>query len=171
MPRAVPVPLRLRIGQLARQGLPAPQIARRLGLPGRTARRLAARAAAHGAGPPPPRYDRRGRPPQPCEPARPLQRHLRTAGLPPAPPGRRPARPARAARPHEVWQLGASERVRPRGGREVCWLRLVDEHTGAFLGTAVFPPRVVAAGAAGADPTVPAPAVRALGPAGGGAGG
>jgi hypothetical protein len=108
----------------------------------------------------------------PLPSARTLQRHLARAGLQPAPPGRRPrARAERARRPHEVWQLDAAERVRLRSGRLVCWLRVVDECTGAFLQTAVFPPGVVGAGPGGAEPAVPAPRLRPLGAAGAGPGG
>jgi hypothetical protein len=36
--------------------------------------------------------------------------------------------------------MDASEQVRLGNGQRVSWLRLADEHTGAVLGTAVFPP-------------------------------
>jgi hypothetical protein len=69
-----------------------------------------------------------------------LQRRFRRAGLvrPPRselpPPCRR-----RATRPHEVWQMDASEAIALATGAEVCWLRIVDEFTGAVLLTRVFP--------------------------------
>src|SRR5690242_15555908 len=76
--------------------------------------------------------------------ARTLQRWLRAAGLAPARAGRRPRPdPGRARRPHAVWQMDAADRVRLGSGERVCWLRLVDEHTGAVLRTAVFPPRAL----------------------------
>src|SRR5262245_62943831 len=43
MPAATPLPARQQIFDLTRQGLDAAEVARRLGLPARTARRLAAR--------------------------------------------------------------------------------------------------------------------------------
>jgi len=74
--------------------------------------------------------------------ARTLRRHLRDAGLQPAPAGRTPtaARPrvARAERPHQGWQTDASEDLRLKGQKRACWLRVVDECSGAFLHTLVF---------------------------------
>jgi transposase len=74
--------------------------------------------------------------------ARTLRRHLHRAGLQPAPAGRTPAaehpRVARAQRPHQGWQTDASEELRLRGPQRVCWLRIVDECSGAFLQTFVF---------------------------------
>jgi transposase InsO family protein len=78
----------------------------------------------------------------PC--ARTIRRHLRQANLQPAPAGRptaaspRPRIP-RATQPHEGWQIDASEELKLQNGRRVCWLRVVDECTGAFLRTVVFP--------------------------------
>lgn len=71
-----------------------------------------------------------------------LQRWFRREGLSPAPPGRRPAEESagRAAASHDTWQMDAAEQLRTADGQGVCWLRLVDEHTGAFLGTSIFPP-------------------------------
>jgi transposase len=75
--------------------------------------------------------------------ARTLRRHLHQAGLQPAPAGRLPvaARPRvpRATCPHQGWQTDASEELRLRSRQQVCWLRLVDECSGAFLQTVVFP--------------------------------
>lgn len=71
--------------------------------------------------------------------ARTLQRWFRRLGLvrPPRselpPPTQR-----RATRPHEVWQMDASEAIPLATGAEVCWLRIVDEFTGAVLLTRVF---------------------------------
>ena len=79
-----------------------------------------------------------------------LQRWLDRAGLAPAPVGRRPKDEShRATRPHEVWQMDASELVPLRSQQRICWLRLIDECSGAVLGTTVFPPRALAPGAAG----------------------
>jgi transposase InsO family protein len=75
----------------------------------------------------------------PC--ARTIRRHLRQAGLQPAPPGRPPAlspRVARATGPHQRWQIDAAEELRLADGSCVCWLRVVDECSGAFLMTVVF---------------------------------
>jgi transposase len=75
--------------------------------------------------------------------ARTLRRHLHAAGLHPAPAGRPPAadrpRVPRAERPHQGWQTDASEQLRLRGPQKACWLRVVDECSGAFLKTWVFP--------------------------------
>jgi transposase InsO family protein len=73
--------------------------------------------------------------------ARTLQRWLRSAGLGPAPAGRRPTAetpPGRATQPHAVWQMDAAEQIRLQTGQRVSWLRLVDECSGAVLGTNVF---------------------------------
>jgi hypothetical protein len=69
-----------------------------------------------------------------------LQRWFRQAGLAPAPAGRRPPAPRqRAQRPHEIWQMDATEEVRLQAGQAICWLRISDEYTGAVLHTKVFP--------------------------------
>jgi hypothetical protein len=76
----------------------------------------------------------------PC--ARTIRRHLQNAGLQPAPAGRRPSsypRVPRAEQPHQGWQIDASEELRLQSGVKVCWLRVVDEASGAFLKTLVFP--------------------------------
>lgn len=76
----------------------------------------------------------------PC--ARTLRRHLRKAGVPPATAGRRPlaerSRVPRAERPHQAWQTDAAEELPLEGRQQVCWLRFVDECSGAFLKTWVF---------------------------------
>jgi hypothetical protein len=76
----------------------------------------------------------------PC--ARTVQRHLGHAGLQPAPAGRTPSavypRVPRAERPHQGWQMDASENLRLKGHQRACWLRIVDECSGAFLKTWVF---------------------------------
>ncbi len=69
-----------------------------------------------------------------------LQRWFRQQHQPPAAPGRRPSTPtSRATAPHDTWQMDAVEQLRLGSGQGVCWLRLVDEYSGAFLGTTVFP--------------------------------
>jgi transposase len=100
-----------------------------------------------------------------------MQRWLARAGLGPAPPGRRPGRTrSRATRPHQTWQVDACEQIGLKGGETVSWLRAVDEATGAVLGTAVFPPRLLDPGRPPPDPGEPAAAVPGLGPARGVAG-
>src|SRR4051812_6185321 len=80
--------------------------------------------------------------PLPC--TRTLLRHFARLGLTPAKAGRKPAgRYRRAEQPHQAWQMDAAEMVKLRSGRRVCWLRLVDECSGAFLQTRVFPPPAV----------------------------
>jgi len=70
-----------------------------------------------------------------------LQRWFRRQRRPPAAPGRRPALPdGPAGFAHDTWQMDAAEQLRLGSGEGVSWLRLVDEYSGAFLGTAVFPP-------------------------------
>jgi AraC-like DNA-binding protein len=70
-----------------------------------------------------------------------LQRWFRRQQGSPAPSGRRPAAEAgRATAPHDTWQMDAVEQLRLGSGQGVSWLRLVDEYSGAFLGTTVFPP-------------------------------
>ncbi len=82
----------------------------------------------------------------PC--ARTLQRWLRDAGLSPAPPGRKvQSRRRRAEAPHEVSQMDAVEQLPLLSGEMVSWLRLVDECSGAFLHTRVFPLGTVGRGA------------------------
>jgi hypothetical protein len=104
-------------------------------------------------------------------PPRTIRRGLRDAGRGPAPAGRRPgAAPRRAAAPHETWQVDAAEHIRLGGGGEASWLRVVDEASGAVLGTAVFPHRGLDSGRPPRDPGAPAPAVRPVGPAGAAAG-
>jgi hypothetical protein len=88
-----------------------------------------------------------------------LQRWFQRTRSPTAPPGRRPAAEAERARfPHEVWQVDAADQVRLQTGQGVCWLRFVDECSGAFLQTVVFPP-----GLLGARPGCPGTASVAAG--------
>jgi len=88
----------------------------------------------------------------PC--MRTIQRWLADADLAAAPAGRKREPRQRAASAHEVWEIDATDQLALATGQLVSWLRLTDEHTGAVLLTAVFPPGleqgVHAPGAAGA---------------------
>jgi Homeodomain-like domain len=96
-----------------------------------------------------------------------LQRWFRQQQRPPAPPGRRPPTEAtRAQRPHERWQMDAVEQLRLGSGQGVSWLRLVDECSGAFLGTTVFPPLPLGARPGDRRPGAVAARFWLLGPAG-----
>ena len=88
-------------------------------------------------------------PANPIPAERTLQRWFRHAGLLPAPSGRRsgPSSYQRAQQPHDVWQMDAADQVALQNGRQVCWLRIADECSGAVLQTTVFPPGVLARGA------------------------
>jgi hypothetical protein len=71
--------------------------------------------------------------------ARTLQRWFRKQAAPTAPKGRHPVSAvAPAERPHEVWQMDAVEKTPLATGRNISWLRIVDEWTGAVLDTQVF---------------------------------
>ncbi len=110
---------------------------------------------------------RQRRPDQAWPAPRTAQRWLRAAGLNPAPRGRRPGSNAdRATQPHEVWQMDGAECIRLANGEQVCWLRLVDEFTGAALRTTIFPPAPAVSGRRGADPRGPASGHDAVGLAG-----
>src|SRR3954469_16047873 len=70
-----------------------------------------------------------------------LHRWFRRLQQPAAVPGRRPSsEKERAGAAHDTWQMDAVEQLRLGSKEGVCWLRLVDEYSGAFLGTTVFPP-------------------------------
>jgi transposase len=76
--------------------------------------------------------------------ARTLQRWLRNAGLSPAPAGRKPTmRRRRSDTPHAVWQVDAVEQLVLASKEKASWLRVVDECSGAFLRTRIFPPGAV----------------------------
>jgi hypothetical protein len=106
-------------------------------------------------------------PDRPWPTPRTAQRWLKAAGLNPAPRGRRPASNAgRATRPHEVWQMDGAECIRPASGEQVCWLRVVDEFTGAALQTTIFPPAPPLPGRYAAGPGGLATGLHPLGPAG-----
>lgn len=71
--------------------------------------------------------------------ARTMQRWFRQAGLGPAPAGRRPASDTdRAGTPHQIWQMDAKEKMTLATGTQACWLRVVDEFSGAVLATFAF---------------------------------
>jgi hypothetical protein len=106
-------------------------------------------------------------PDRPWPVPRTAQRWLKAAGLNPAPRGRRPGVNAnRATVPHEVWQMDGAECIRLANGEQVCWLRIVDEFTGAALQTTIFPPAPAVSGRRGAGPRGLASGLHALGPAG-----
>lgn len=65
-----------------------------------------------------------------------VKRWLVNAGLAPPRPEYPP--PPRAVRVHQIWQMDACEMILLADGSRVCWLRLVDEFSGAFLFTRVF---------------------------------
>ena len=95
-----------------------------------------------------------------------IRRWIRAAGLVRAPAGRRVgARSARAREPHQTWQIDASEHIPLADKAEACWLRIVDEATGAVLRTDVFPPRVLDPGRPASDSGQLEAGVPALGPA------
>jgi hypothetical protein len=101
-----------------------------------------------------------------------LQRWFRRQQQPPAPAGQRPPRDGdRAAAPHDTWQMDAVEQLRLGSGQGACWLRLVDEHSGAFLGTTVFPPLLLGPRRGHGRAAVPAGGVYPLGAAAPPAGG
>ena len=95
-----------------------------------------------------------------------LQRWLRQEQQPPAAPGRRPAaQTTRATQPHQGWQMDAAEQFRLKNQQGVCWLRLVDEHSGAFLSTTVFPPVLLGSRRRGGGSAAAASGFCPLGPA------
>lgn len=103
-------------------------------------------------------------PDRPWPAPRTAQRWLQAAGLNPAPRGRRPASNAgRATQPHEVWQMDGAECIRLANGEQVCWLRVVDELSGAALQTTIFPPAPAVPGRYVAGPGGLAPGLRPLG--------
>jgi hypothetical protein len=76
-----------------------------------------------------------------------LQRWFTQLRQTPAPTGCRPtAESGRAMAPHQTWQVDAVEQLRLGSQEGVCWLRLVDEFSGAFLSTTVFPPLLMGSG-------------------------
>lgn len=82
-----------------------------------------------------------------CPSERTLQRWFRRATLSPAPPGRRPASDDRRAhQPHDVWQMDAVDQLPLASGKQISWLRVVDECSGAVLQTTIFPPALLESG-------------------------
>ena len=65
-------------------------------------------------------------------------RWLRQAGLAPPRPIVHPAIVPSAVELHQIWQMDAAEKILLRSGQRVCWLRLVDEASGAVLFSRVF---------------------------------
>jgi transposase len=73
--------------------------------------------------------------------ARTIRRHLHQAGLQQATVTQatsRLPRLGRAERPHQCWQIDACEFQPLKSGKRVCWLRVVDECSGAYLQTVIF---------------------------------
>src|SRR5262249_50070342 len=77
----------------------------------------------------------------------------------------------RAREPHEVRQMDAVECLRLADGSGACWLRQIDEYSGAILATDLFPPLPLGHGASGPGATGAETVLRALGLSAGGAGG
>jgi hypothetical protein len=94
-----------------------------------------------------------------------IQRWL-SVGPGAVPRGRKPAQSVRAERPHQVWQMDASEEIPLASGQRVSWLRIVDECTGAFLATRVFPPGSLERHFRASNPGVHSPLADAVGNAG-----
>lgn len=103
--------------------------------------------------------------------ARTLQRWLGPARGLPASPIRASSPYQRATQPHAVWQVDATDQLPLRTAQQVSWLRVVDECSGAFLQTRVFPPRPLQSSGPAPGPSRAAAHVQPLGPAGGRAGG
>jgi Homeodomain-like domain len=95
-----------------------------------------------------------------------IRRWVRAAELARAPAGR-PARASskRAEQPHQTWQIDASEHIPLADKTEACWLRILDEATGAVLRTDVFPPRLLDSGRPSRHSGKPEAVVPALGSA------
>jgi hypothetical protein len=85
----------------------------------------------------------RGEAPKKAPSARTLRRWFAQLGLSAAPPGRRRL-PAyrRATCVHQTWQVDATDQVALADGSLASCFRCVDECSGAFLGSRVFPPSV-----------------------------
>lgn len=105
-------------------------------------------------------------PDRPLPSERTLRRWFEPLHLPAARAGPLPqAEARRAVVPHAVWQMDAADQLRLGNGQGVCWLRLVDEASGAFLQTVVSPPGLLGPRARelGTGPT--AAGLQSLGPA------
>jgi transposase len=70
-----------------------------------------------------------------------LQRWFKAAGLSVCKSKRPSANKQKARRVPQVWQMDAKERVPLKDGRQVCYLSITDEKSGAHLITQVFPPQ------------------------------
>ena len=81
---------------------------------------------------------RQADPGQPLPSVRTLRRWLAEDAPAPRPPRRQATAAPRATRPHQIWQMDASEQKSLRSGQKVSWLRLVDEASGAVLFSRVF---------------------------------
>lgn len=179
MPAPIAIPVRQKMFELLQRGDSANAVAQRLGLAGRTARRLAARFRERGDAGVRPSYIARpnkrthaatvreafvqlrrehptwgsgylrlrwaeAHPGERVPSDRSIREWLSAAGCQPPPPAVKPkSNPARAAAVHEVWQMDAAEEMPLADGGWACWLRLVDEKSGAVLKTEVFPPQEV----------------------------
>lgn len=77
-------------------------------------------------------------PERPVPDDRTIRRWLEQAGRSAARPRPGPDPAPRATSTHQVWQMDAAEKKRLRSGTAVCWLRMVDEASGAALFTQVF---------------------------------
>ena len=75
----------------------------------------------------------------PC--IRSLQRWYRKEGL--IRPNRQPAEPSigKSRAVHNIWQVDAKENLVLEDGTEACYLTMVDEKSGAWLASPVFPPQ------------------------------
>ena len=94
-----------------------------------------------------------------------IQRWLRRHDLAPAPPGRPQGRSCwqRAEHPHDTWEVDAADQKRLADGRMICWLRVVDECSGAALSSHVFPPGLLHPGALRNGTSRAAPLLQAVG--------
>jgi transposase len=93
-----------------------------------------------------------------------MRRWFCQEGLGAAPSGRRSGpSAARAIQSHQTWQIDASEHIGLGSGEQASWLRVVDEATGAVLGTAVFPPRILDSGRPTRNPVHVAAAIPEVG--------
>lgn len=78
-----------------------------------------------------------------------LQRWFKAAHLTPLQQKRLPGTREKAAHVHGCWQIDAKERL----ASKACYLSIVDEHSGAFLQTPVFPLRTDKSGTTSTDKT------------------
>lgn len=95
-----------------------------------------------------------------------LQRWFRQAGLPGRTRRTPPAPRVWSSRAHGCWQMDAKERIRLADGRQVSWVGVTDEYSGAWLGATVFPPGLLRRAAARGRSGGPSELVWLLGLAG-----